>query len=605
MRQSRFPRDRDNPFAGGVKGVVTQQEYSLSTKPLHHAVSEGDTERVLGLLGSETNIEAVDRFGITPLLVASAHGHVEVAKALLDSGANVNNKRIPYTALHVAAVEGHAEVVELLVASGADTDIPGYRNYTPLHLAARHGHIDIVRHLLSSGAEIDPLSKRGTTPLARASDMGELEVVRHLLAAGADPDGRADGDEVKTPLAMAAEQGNKDVAEVLLAAGAGVNVGSRGGQTPIFRAVEKGHDELVSLLLAEGADPDGRADGDKAKTPLAMAAELGHKEVAEALLAAGAGVNVRSENGRTPIFWAVEEGHNELVSLLLAAGAEVDHVDNETGGTPLHFVSLAYSHDDAEKVPETLAILLAAGADPDRKFAYSGHDQFFYGRLAATADRVAMLADGSIKMPGRNEFWARPLYLPLLTLDKEIMRTLLEGGADPDADFHNGAGILHYVVELADSVELAELLLGHGADVDIRDMSGSTPLHYAAYLGLEEMAGFLLESGADPNARNVAGMTPLDYATCLGNDTTHGLLVDHGARPVARDADGVSIDEVCEVLLNGDNGGWVWLESRLGLVPMGLRHLAENELWCYVYVRKPSLTTRIRMIPAKALISLQ
>ena len=332
-----------------------------------------------------------------------------------------------------------------------------------------------------------------------------------------------------------------------------------------------------------------------------MAAGSGHKEVAEALLAAGAGANVGSQRGKTPISWATKEGHDELALLLLDAGAEVDHADNK-GWTPLLFVSFAVYHDDAKKAPEALAILLAAGADPDRKLVFSGHDSFFKGRLAATADRVAMLADGSIKMPSRNEFWLRPLYYSLLTLDKGIMRTLLEGGADPDAAFQNGAGILHHVVELADSVELAGLLLGHGANVDIRDLSGSTPLHYAAYLGLGEMADFLLESGADPNARNVAGMAPLDYASCLGNGSTQGLLVEHGAKPAARDAGGPSIGEVCEVLLNGDNEAWVWLESRLGLVPMGLRHLAENELW--PYARSASLTTRIKLMPAKAFLSM-
>ena len=526
-----YSPDREDPLDGEVKGAFTQQEHDPSANPLHHAASEGDTERVIELLGSGVDIESMDEQGMTPLLVASAHGHVEVAKALLEAGAKVDNmKKYRYTALHAAVVEGQAETVELLVASGADMDIPdGYRKNTPMHWAAHHGHIDIVRNLLSSGAEVDSLT--WATPLGIASREGELEAVR--------------------------------------------------------------------LLLAAGADPDGRADGDKVYTPLAMATGSGHKEVVEALLASGAGVNVGSGFGKTPISWAAKKGHDELALLLLAAGAEVDHADN-IGQTPLHFVSLAIFHDHAKKAPEALAILLAAGADPDRKVVYSKHDSFFKGRLAATADRVAMLADGSIKMPGSNEFWVRPLYYPLLTLDKGIMRALLEGGADPDADFHNGAGILHYVVELADSVELAELLLGHGADVDIRDLSGSTPLHYAAYLGLDEMAGFLLESGADPNARNVAGMAPLDYASCLGSGSTQGLLVKHGARPAARDA-----GEVCEVLLNGDNEAWVWLESRLGLVPMGLGHLAENELWPYHSARKPSLTTRIKLIPAKAFLSMR
>ena len=176
--------DREDPLDGEVKGAFTQQEHDPSANPLHHAASEGDTERVMELLGSGVDIESMDEHGMTPLLVASAHGHVEVAKALLEAGANVNNKKKSrYAPLHAAAVEGQAEVVELLVASGADMEISdGYRKNTPMHWAAYHGHIDIVRHLLSSGAEVDHLT--WATPLATASLAGELGAVRLLLAAG-------------------------------------------------------------------------------------------------------------------------------------------------------------------------------------------------------------------------------------------------------------------------------------------------------------------------------------------------------------------------------------------------------------------------------------
>ncbi len=64
---------------------------------------------------------------------------------------------------------------------------------------------------------------------------------------------------------------------------------------------------------------------------------------------------------------------------------------------------------------------------------------------------------------------------------------------------------------------IAELLLKSGADVNVRDNSGTTPLHLAVKNGNQEIVALLLENKADPNARNNAGETPLDYAKSLSH----------------------------------------------------------------------------------------
>ena len=512
-----FATDSDEAAGGQAK---YRFEYDVSTLPMHHAAREGDAGEVSRLLASGMEADHADGLGMTPLFVAAFHGHIDV--------------------------------VRVLVGAGADAGIVDNRNLSPLHVASGFGHLEIARLLLDSGAKVDGLTNTDVTPLHFAAHAGEIDIARMLVERGADIDSLAND---RTPLSLAAG---------------------------------KGHLDIVGFLLSAGADPDGRADGEKIGTPLFAASFAGHKEVALSLLEAGAGVDVRSVTGFTPLFVATVFGKNELLPILIGAGADVEKDDNATGLAPLQALvryrlmdeeKYVYDYDDGI-MHETVSILLAAGAAPDRKVILPGYDDdvlVLKGRLMASANDVAGLATGpwGAGRHDESEAWTTPLFLSAYQGTDMVMRALLEGGADPDARYAEGAGMLHFAVEVANSIGLASLLLEHGADVNIGDASGSTPLHYAAYLGYDGMAAFLLESGADPDARNVVGMTPLDYASCLGNGSMRGLLIGQGADPAPRDAGMVPIGRVCEELLGGSPRLLAWLESRLELMP----RLVGHKLW--------------------------
>ena len=71
---------------------------------------------------------------------------------------------------------------------------------------------------------------------------------------------------------------------------------------------------------------------------------------------------------------------------------------------------------------------------------------------------------------------------------------------------------LHACIALSQDAETVRLLIAQGADVNMEQAGGYTPLHQAAAAGLTELTGILLEAGANPASRCHQGKTPADYA---------------------------------------------------------------------------------------------
>ncbi len=87
---------------------------------------------------------------------------------------------------------------------------------------------------------------------------------------------------------------------------------------------------------------------------------------------------------------------------------------------------------------------------------------------------------------------------------------------------------LHIASRLG-NVDIAMLLLQHGADVDAATKDSYTPLHIAAKEGQDEVASVLIEHGASPTATTKRGFTPLHLAAKYGNMKVAKLLIQKDA----------------------------------------------------------------------------
>jgi len=109
---------------------------------------------------------------------------------------------------------------------------------------------------------------------------------------------------------------------------------------------------------------------------------------------------------------------------------------------------------------------------------------------------------------------------------------------------------------------VAKYLLAHGADPNISDVTGATPLHTACSLGNLHLVGLLVEEGgASPNAQDDEGETPLFYAVRDQQVTVVKKLFDYDIQADARNTDGETVLETVSAV--GDSNMLAILESFL------------------------------------------
>ncbi len=118
-----------------------------------HAIKNGDVRIVLDLLGRGEDVNALDRYGQTALMLAAHAGHHEVVEALIAHGANLDAiAKFGLSALMLAVVAGHVEVARLLAKAGADLSLrgsgaPGFAGKTAYDLAEERGMLELSAEL--------------------------------------------------------------------------------------------------------------------------------------------------------------------------------------------------------------------------------------------------------------------------------------------------------------------------------------------------------------------------------------------------------------------------------------------------------------------------
>jgi cytohesin len=478
--------------------------------PLHLASGGRITDSLLEQ-GADPN--AKNWAGETPLHYASqekpgSDADAEKVSALLEKGADpslschVDDYSVESdegdTPMHVAAGDGNVEIARALLEAGADPDVDNKAGVRPIQKAAGGGWLDTVELLLDAGATADTRDEMGRTPLHEAASAEEEEedgfsvdeqesgpqnnpegTIQVLVEAGVDVNAQQKAKESSplvdlapdqledfegkgdTPLHCAASastygfsgpSGFVQNVEVLLESGAEVNARNAANQTPLHLAAESGNTEVVKILIQAGAELDLQQTKDvgfsgEGDTPILKAVDEANLETILALAEAGADLELASADGYTPLGRAVESKEIEIASLLLDEGAD-PNAPTPTG-TPLNEILLEGGSEDGEIDEEDLELmrlLLEHGADPNvqsgEKYAAGGTHQTDSAHQIDPVDSC-------------------PLHLAAAVGTVEVVELLLDHGADPTVVYEENGKTAVEVAEEEGEPEVEELLHSH------------------------------------------------------------------------------------------------------------------------------------------------
>ncbi|MFC1492769.1 ankyrin repeat domain-containing protein [candidate division KSB1 bacterium] len=266
----------------------------------------------------------------------------------------------------------------------------------------------------------------------------------------------------------------------------------------IHEAAKSGDLQTVKNII--DSDPDKLESLDTGGyTPLLRAAIGGHTDLVEYLIDKGANIEAKERYQMTPLFWAINQKHTDTAKLLIEKGAYIS-VKNIFQSQPL--VPAAEGN-----MREIVELLIEKGADVNAKGMMGAaiHRAAFRGN----AEIVGILADNGANIEAITRSMT-PLHLACNAGRPDAVKMLLEKGSDADV-LGRFIAPLEWALRCGSpqAEECAEILIKNGADVNLQDFLGGTPLAEAVKNGYTKTVKLLIEKGADP------GMIDRDYYRTL------------------------------------------------------------------------------------------
>ena len=476
-RQAKELRDAARRGEPGALDRVTRIYRAAPQGGVTLAAAQLVIARELGFTSWPRLKAAVESNSATPGQLVEAFVAASVERPLREAATILEaHPSIAAQSMYAAAVLGDRRTVsEMLAAdpSGA-VAIDEARGWPPLLYAcySRWHHIDpsratgmakVVNLLLDAGAS--PNTNNGArvgyrSALSGAVEVNNPDVTRVLLDAGANPDDRQ-------CIGEAAGHRDHRCLELLLSHGARV-----AGTWALDAAVDADDPQAVSLLTGVLRGATGQT-ANEATEALPGAAANASSEVVSALLAAGADRTASDSEGFSALRRAVRAGQAETAALLVRHGAPDDSTDVD------RFIGACRRADRA--VAEQL---LAEHPDlPDR---LTDDDRAAVAEAAgsAPAAAVALMLDLGFSPDDRNGFGEQPLHTAAYYGNAEVVRLLIDAGADLDARDarFDGTPLAYATVGSGERagqpgnwIETVRLLIRAGASRDDAWISGKPP----------------------------------------------------------------------------------------------------------------------------------
>lgn len=326
---------------------VNAKESANGQTALMWAAAEGHLEvvRALAELGADVHARSTTDYGFAPIHFAAREGNMEIVKALLAAGSDVNEQATDGTTpLLAAVVRGHIDLARYLLDQGADPNAD-FAGYTPLHWAAGTWETPLT------GEErgIKPPEASEWSAMDGLHGPEKLEMIKLLIDRGANPNAR--------PTRNIPRFGG----------GGGPNLA---GGTAFLAAATAVDIPVMRLLVERGADPNLTTNA--GVTALMVAAGFNRPEdtrfrrltfdaVKYLVEELGADVHAVNNQGENALFAAAQEAMDSVVQYLADKGVDLN-LKNHRGWTALTYADGYYANATYQINHSTAELLRKLGA---------------------------------------------------------------------------------------------------------------------------------------------------------------------------------------------------------------------------------------------------
>lgn len=489
---------------------------------LCEAAQQGNHETFRTLLSITDDLDHKANFGgtkATALEIAMKLGHVEMVESFLvhcrTTGVIPDTRR----ALFWAAFNKNEHGMDILLEFGANpsaehADDDNFMWRSPLYVAVSNGSISTVTKMLSHNPNLSRReNKTGDTLIHGAVRGGCPEILKILLERGVDVN--TSDSAGKTPLYEAVGNGHLSILLILLKAKADPN-SSYDKKSPLIRAARDAHAHLIGPLISAGADPHFcDSNGLPASC---IAASSGNMVVLEAILDCTGPKDHRDLQGLSPLHHAVLGKHERTVEMLLKRTPDdLRHCETSRGHTPLHYAA-GYSTESIVRM--LLERDRASNLVPD----FLGRVPLFFalGKDENLATARLLIRQNHEVMEKMDNWGHTPLTRTCYENRKSQVQVFIDEGADLELPDSRGRTPLNVAVNHG-HLGIVLLLLDGGAKVG----SGMN-LRTAIAYGHREVVIALLSRGDSTQKKNGKGYTALGVAACQGRTDIIALLKEQG-----------------------------------------------------------------------------
>jgi ankyrin repeat protein len=479
--------------------------------------------------------------GHTPLMDLIFHSYNDIAKLLIDHGADLNtknNKNNNDTALMYAIDNKNNEIATTLIKSDkCNVNQQNNIGETALVKAVYTGNLEIVQQLIQARADLNIQDEYGLTALMHATKNKKSEIATTLI--------KSDRCNVslqsnvgETALMIAIFNRNIEIAQQLIQAGADLNLQNKNGSTALNFAAANGLYDIVKLLLKK--DVALNTQHKSGLTPLMDATCRGYHDIVKLLIDHGADVNIQNlkADDYSALMYAVKHNKNEIATILIKSDICNVSQQSNVGETALMIAIFNRNIEIAQQ-------LIQAGADLNLQNK-NGSTALNFAAANGLYDIVKLLLKKDVALNTQHKSGLTPLMDAVCRGFHEIVILLLNRGADANTQNNENNDYTPLMYAISNNRnEIAAILIKSGkCAVNRRDKNGKTALMMAASKGnieaTQELLKILKKDGGDLNLQDEKGYTALMYAILNNRKDIVELLIDNGADLKQTDKNGRS-----------------------------------------------------------------